>query len=78
MDLSPVSHLLTGFICAPFRIRLTPILCPSHIYLCQNLERALSACSSRGLCPSPGEGYTGIAVFFVYPYVFVAGPNKHD
>ena len=37
----------------------------------RNGSRALGACSSRGLCPTR-------PVFFMYPYVSVAGPNKHD
>jgi len=28
--------------------------------------------------PLVGWGYISGIVFFMYPYVFVAGPNKHD
>jgi len=40
--------------------------------------RALGAWTSRGLCPLGARGDISGTVFFMYPYVFVAGPNKYD
>jgi len=40
--------------------------------------RALGAWTGRGLCPFRGRGHISGTVFFMYPYVFVAGLNKHD
>ena len=37
---------------------------------------ALGLAEGCALCG--GRGYIRWTVFFVYPYVFVAGPNKHD
>ena len=33
---------------------------------------------AEGCAPCGGWGYISGIVFFMYPYVFVAGPNKHD
>jgi len=37
---------------------------------------ALGLAEGCALCG--GRGYIRWTVFFMYPYVFVAGPNKHD
>ena len=33
---------------------------------------------AEGCAPWGARGYISGVVFFMYPYVFVAGPNKHD
>jgi len=39
---------------------------------------ALDSWSSRGRCSRDPRGYISGGVALMYPYVFVAGPNKHD
>jgi hypothetical protein len=46
-------------------------------YLGNWKSRALDACTSRGLCFRDRARYISRPVFFLYPYVFVADPNKH-
>ena len=58
----------TGFLCGSCRI-----LAWNTSSQCLPL-----VCVVRGLCACGPREYIGRAVFFMYPYVFVAGPNKHD
>jgi hypothetical protein len=68
---------MKGYVCVGNWCLEMRSLSVTAAFLFRSLSILVSGGSRVGACSSR-EGYISRAVFFMYPYVLIAGPNKHD